>query len=426
MTPESKLNLSSFFGIGLIFPLFFQLSGHIYNSSTTLLDSGGKLATLPLPLSILVCFGGILVWIKNYKSTYFGWIFITIFCAVMSISLCASSISVGFELRKALLMLQFLLPTFGLIAGLLIEDNDKSIAKSFLYTLLFLVPLQLICGWMQDTITLTHNLYLFGIYSHIEYVPPILVCAFAYTLSLLWDSHKRRLSILTLLMLIYVVSSTSFLTIFAYFSFIIVFSCSKIYGNWQQSQRRFILPILSLMTVAVIIFYLPTAYNKLGNLTHHNSLTSENLSTKYTDLYNGKIPSNIQERLDIWKLYTDGMTDNTAILLLGHPAPLPREIRSSAHNWYLDLIYNFGIIALLPILFLILFTTHQYLRSKRKVGSDTFWLAVIVFFLVIIDNNFKVTLRQPYPGIFAFFMWGLLLSNLRVNHDQTPSSTVYR
>ena len=31
---------------------------------------------------------------------------------------------------------------------------------------------------------------------------------------------------------------------------------------------------------------------------------------------------------------------------------------------------------------------------------------------VIIDNSFKVGLRQPYPGIITFFLWGLLLSRL--------------
>jgi len=33
-------------------------------------------------------------------------------------------------------------------------------------------------------------------------------------------------------------------------------------------------------------------------------------------------------------------------------------------------------------------------------------------FLVVIDNDLKVTFRQPYPGLFGFFLWGLLLSRL--------------
>lgn len=38
---------------------------------------------------------------------------------------------------------------------------------------------------------------------------------------------------------------------------------------------------------------------------------------------------------------------------------------------------------------------------------------MLVRFLVLVDSNFEVTLRQPYPGIFAFFLWGLLLARLR-------------
>ena len=40
-------------------------------------------------------------------------------------------------------------------------------------------------------------------------------------------------------------------------------------------------------------------------------------------------------------------------------------------------------------------------------------LAAVVLFLVLVESNLKVTLRQPYPGIAAYFLWGLLLARLR-------------
>jgi DHA1 family tetracycline resistance protein-like MFS transporter len=40
-------------------------------------------------------------------------------------------------------------------------------------------------------------------------------------------------------------------------------------------------------------------------------------------------------------------------------------------------------------------------------------LAVVVLFVLLIDSNAKVPLRQPYPGIFFFFLWGLLLARLQ-------------
>jgi drug/metabolite transporter superfamily protein YnfA len=53
-------------------------------------------------------------------------------------------------------------------------------------------------------------------------------------------------------------------------------------------------------------------------------------------------------------------------------------------------------------------------RQKSAVLGDLglLGLTLVVLFLVLIDSNFKVTLRQPYPGVFTFFLWGLLLAKL--------------
>jgi hypothetical protein len=79
----------------------------------------------------------------------------------------------------------------------------------------------------------------------------------------------------------------------------------------------------------------------------------------------------------------------------------------------LDIVYNFGLIGLIPIFALMGYTASLCWKKRKILRAETWWLTAIVFFLVVIDSNFKVTLRQPYPGIFAFFMWGLLLSRLR-------------
>jgi hypothetical protein len=41
-------------------------------------------------------------------------------------------------------------------------------------------------------------------------------------------------------------------------------------------------------------------------------------------------------------------------------------------------------------------------------------LATAVLFVLALDSMFKVPLRQPYPGIFFFFLWGLLIARLRL------------
>ncbi len=91
-----------------------------------------------------------------------------------------------------------------------------------------------------------------------------------------------------------------------------------------------------------------------------------------------------------------------------------RSIRSSAHNYYLDLAYGFGFVALLPVLLLGAYTARLVWKRghEGRLSSRLLWLAALVAFFIVLDSTFKVTLRQPYPGLFAYFLWGLLLARL--------------
>jgi peptidoglycan/LPS O-acetylase OafA/YrhL len=72
------------------------------------------------------------------------------------------------------------------------------------------------------------------------------------------------------------------------------------------------------------------------------------------------------------------------------------------------------VVGFLPLAALIAYTLRLLLRERRRVWADlgTCGLAAIILFLIFVDNNFKVNFRQPYPGIFSFFLWGLLLARL--------------
>jgi hypothetical protein len=89
---------------------------------------------------------------------------------------------------------------------------------------------------------------------------------------------------------------------------------------------------------------------------------------------------------------------------------MDRKVATSAHNYYLDLAYNSGLVALVPVLLLIGYTATQL---RRGMDLETLGLVLVVGFLVVFDDNFKVTFKQPYPGILGFFLWGLLLQKLR-------------
>jgi hypothetical protein len=138
-----------------------------------------------------------------------------------------------------------------------------------------------------------------------------------------------------------------------------------------------------------------------------------------TNRFVAMLPNNFVERLHDWGMYTSGIGTSWSTVLFGHSRPLDRRVLSSAHNYYLDFVYNFGVIAILPLLALIGVTLQLAWRHRRAIGADAgmLGLVMVVLFLVLIDNNFKVSLRQPYPGIITFFLWGIMLTRLRIRDE---------
>ncbi len=370
---------------------------------------------LPLPLSLLTCLFGLSIYVGRWRLAATGFVFIAAFVAAMVISLLFAGTGFDIEQRKVLLAAQFLLPTVGLVLGLLLREHHDVIGRGFMWVLVLLVPFQLMSGWWQKTLTLTQYLYVFSIYQHFQFVPVVFVMAYAMVMVLLWDEYKPLLRFLTLVMGLYAVASASFLAIGLYVGFTVLFFLRKI---WQLKSGRVVGLLVSaagiLGAVVVVVLYYSAAKNNTSIVGDHGQYVG-----KFQTLAEGKMPTNIEERLGDWKMYGSWISESGKTLLLGHPAPPPREVRTSAHNWYLDLVYNFGLVSLLPLLALVALTAHLVWRSRSMLPEESFWLVGFVAFMVLVDSNFKVTLRQPYPGIFVFFLWGLLLTRLRL-HAKAP------
>jgi hypothetical protein len=126
MQPRTRNLTLWLIGVGLLFPLFIQLSGGIYNSAKLVTDSGGVLSTLPLPLSIAACVFGVLALCRNYRQAAPAVVFIAALVPrPCCCPWCLPGESTGhFEPRKVLLAAQFLLPTMGLVLGQLVRDED--------------------------------------------------------------------------------------------------------------------------------------------------------------------------------------------------------------------------------------------------------------------------------------------------------------
>lgn len=397
-------------GMGLLFPLFFQISGRIYHSLDPVIDSGGLISQLPLPISVLVCYGSLALLAVNYRRASIALKVLVCMTLAMGLSLFLAAPKI--EPRKVILFIQIILPVSGLVLGQLVEDKNKIIPKAFLVVLLLIVPGQLVAGWMRHNFGLTHNMYFFSIYQHYQFVPLILVCAFTYSMSMLWDTFKKVFYFLTPLMYIYTIASLSMLTLVAFISFISAFSFSRFKGFKK---------ITAIILILIFIAGVPTYFSIVESWGQNNQSKSNlglfQYEGKFGRMQQGKTPKNVGERLEDWKLYGSGIVESAKTVFLGHPEPLPREVKTSAHNWYLDMMYNFGLISVLPIVLLMIYTLYLLWQGRGTWPPGMVWLVAIVFYLVVIDSNFKVTLRQPYPGIFSFFMWGVLLSSLK----HTPS-----
>ena len=89
---------------------------------------------------------------------------------------------------------------------------------------------------------------------------------------------------------------------------------------------------------------------------------------------------------------------------------------SGIYNYYLDFIYNFGLVSLIPFVILVFLTIRKTLLLKRNFILDTqqatkFFILILTLF---IDSFLKVSLKQPYIGIIVFFIWGTYYSNLNL------------
>lgn len=537
--PVNALRLA--IGIGLLFPVFFLLTGEIYHVKEAIVDSGGELAKVPIPISVLACFGGIVLLGGYRKATPAMFTVLGMFGLMLLASLATTSGMLLDERRKLLLLIQTILPVFALVLGSVYHregDGQHTFQRSALIVLAVLVPWQLIASWAQGGISLTHSLRVFSVYQSFQYVPVVIVCAYLIAFATFWPQRSARFLLIALAPLVafYALGSFSFLSASLLVAAVVVFAWQRYrsssrpwwlafpflavaggtmylalaastlefqekYGQFFPwiSKSGFIYsdksvhyesgvfniagkprcPTCYLIALRDRVLRQPATFVAEGELRRgslvvgvvkherwDNSVVvrkpgrfrvevpasaginspiiaadlnegDEHDATLYSvgwadflatartpeegmlgtgsEGFRRITPKNLVERFYDWQLFVSGIVETPVTVLFGHAKPMDRQVRTSAHNYYIDFVYNFGLIALLPLLALIGHTGRLILRNRHAVLSDPALgaLAAITAFLVLVDSNFKVTLRQPYPGIFAFFLWGLLVAQLQ-------------
>lgn len=406
-------NILLLIAFAILTPLFFQFKGGIFDDISGSFDSGRVLALLPIPVSVLGCYLGIVL-LGGYSKARLS--LVSLFFVFIGMLL--SSLLLGLTQeegrQKLILLIQYILPMFALVLGQQFGSRKEAlvlVARVALILLLCILPLQLITTLIEGNGILSPSIYMFSIYQHLHYVSFLFIAAFVLTLFTLWgySTSKYWLYGLALLIGAYVVFSWSLLTILMLVCGIILFVAQQ-YALQREPHRALTVLILTLIGAILAIIYLQHIKN--GSLPHSPHAMLSMLESRV----------DYQSR---WMFYLDGMTEDWTTAILGHTKSPDRSLYPSALNYYFDFAYNFGLLGLFPLMLLVLYTILVLFKNLRYFWSEGAYmgLGAIVILMLSMDSAFKVGLRQPYSGVIMFFFWGLLLALIT---SLVPSQPKYK
>ena len=398
----------------VVLPVYFQLGHGLFLDHSLAYDSGGVLKDLPIPVSVAACCLGILL-LSNYRYTVrtLYLIFTVFFLMAVSAAVSAAGDMAAMK-AKILLMIQYLLPWSGLILGRMFVDDEsdlKIIQRAFLGVVTSIAVLQLAVSFLHGHMMLESYLYIFSIYQTPQYVPVILIGAYLISLFGLYDRNRAWVMALSFIMGVYAVASTSRSAVLMLIAGALIFLIAKPKDRLRRMNAALVL--LSLLGGSMLNS--PSA-NRKSTLLSANQEQIAALTGKYKELAG---PPGIHP----WDYYIDRIEHGEKRnLLFGQKSMPDRAAHPSAHNYYLDYVYGFGLVPLLPFIAFICYSLAGFWRQRRQMLSSPSLtsLCFVLLFLVLFDNFVKVGLRQPYPGIFSFFIWGVLL---RMLNEDNPAPT---
>ena len=421
--------------VGLVTPIFSQLKGAIFVDKMTNYDGNGDLFSTPLPFSIIACLVGILLF-TNIRQAKVPILFVSLSFTLMLVSFIVSALWADqpLAISKFILLAQFTAPMLGLILGFSWQDSRVTQQEAPIFEATTLIVLALIMStqilftFIQEVHPLTPWMYFFSIYQHLQYVPVILVGLFWWVCIELFDHRwARRLS----LSLIFMVSCYAMIAMSI--QAVLLCTIGAISLIWLRGANRQTLLGLCLMVSGLFVslqidgggFKVVSAVQKkevseIRTMHWSDKLGTSELATDTETNEPMKAPPKVtlpglQQRLAFGQLYISKLIDNPRWLAFGDPASIQRQITPSAHNYFLDLVANFGLLGIVPTIALIFITLYILIASKkerRPLNSGSLALIVVLLYLIVLHNSLTVALRQPFPGILIFFLWGLLLKRL--------------
>ena len=250
----------------------------------------------------------------------------------------------------------------------------------------------------------------------------------------LWDKtflEKRAVFFLMPLVSIYVFSTHSMAAVFGLMVALAGFGFYHLRRTAARSQTALLL-IVSLSSLAIYGAARESGWLASQLVPDGQVVVQETWQIKLSipsDPSASAMPKGVVQRFEQWRFFYNGVLESPRSFLTGHATPPDRETHPSAHNYWLDTAYNFGTIALIPLIGMLVWTLRTLWVRRDELLEDSilFGLALAVLYLLIFENMLKVGMRQPYPGIITFFLWGLLIARLRLHGsriDLTEPRTV--
>lgn len=409
-------------GLLLVCPLFFQLDGTLFRSPDLYFGAGAQFLRLPIPISFLALFGCIAI-LGNYAAARRS--LITIFFTMLLFVASVLGLAAGNaadEGGKLVLMAQFLFPIFGLALGEMFGAVARGpiFERAALWLLLLILPAQLLAGWLAGQMDATALVFFFSIYKHRLYFPTIVAALLIMISFALWGrSGWTRIAIACLIPigLVQLVASGSVNALAA----AVIGLTGFMAFHWRD--RRYRRQLAAILVVALLsgagYSLLRDAHN-LADQGHAKSSagptpTQSPAPPGQSDVTWSISAATTQARAGQWRFFTGEIIASPSAFRLGHQTRPDRSLHPNAQNYWLDAMYSFGALAILPLIALLAMTARLAWKRRRELCSDPVLLgtAMAAGYLVLVESMFHVGLRVPYPGIIAFFIIGLLIARLK-------------
>lgn len=388
---------STFFLILLIIPIFFQIDHGIFNG--VILQK--NIYSIPIPVSI---FSIIIVLtyflISNFKSFLYFLknnliiVYVLSFLTILTVNF----FLYGSNFNKIIYLFQFFLPALSLPVGYFYFK------KKFFFTIYKIIfcffLLHLFFSIINGKAFLVDNIFFFTVYQNFQYVNSTLVFLALFSLLIIHEDLKKiQLIFFIILTFFYSFYAYSLSSLILFFLGILLIIKKKNLQSWIKCSF-----IFSFFIILIIIII---SFNKNFSKEKFSANNNYYLNTKkIEDIYNFKLPQNIILRFEIYQKYL--ATFNQKKLFFGNKEYILDKNFSSAHNIILDAAYKFGILLAIPFFYLFLYIFYKFFSEKNIYKKKL--LFFLIFFLFL-ENMFKVSLKQPYPGFISYYLIGLILFN---------------